>query len=199
MPVSIGDVIRIVAEARQAASVIQNVYHCLIQSGVIGDDDTFLNDITGHIENAYGNIDYAVANNVEWGGITAYNLTDDEYIGTQLFTTLGVGGGTTNAMLPPQCAPLVLLRTAAPKRLGKKFLPPITDNVLDDNGTPTAQMVTDMTDYGAAFVGLITGTGGYTLRFGTYDPVTPIFFPFISAEGRDLVATQRRRYTGKGI
>ena len=193
------DVIRIVARLEQYANAIQNVYHCLITGGVLSSDPVFINDTVGHIENAYGFVNYGFADNVIYDDVTFYNLTQDYYMGQQAFGTLTQGGGGTNPMLPPQTSPLVLLRTSAPKSLGKKFLAPCTDNVLDDNGTPTAGLLTNMASFASQFVGTVTGSTGMTFVFGTYTSPLGPFRSFVSGEARDLFATQRRRYTGRGI
>lgn len=197
MAPNIGDVLRIICKLSQAANDIQNVFHAKIQSGTAPGGSTLLAAIISALDAAYDNINYGVADNVSYDTIALYNLTQDEYYGEAAWFTLTNGGGGTNPMLPPQNAPLVLFPTTEPGSQGKKFLPPITDNVIDDDGSLTAGFVGNMGVFASDILaGVAPGT--YTVDFGVYRPITDEYISFASAIPRDFVATQRRRYTGKG-
>lgn len=197
MAPSLYDIIRVVAKMSQAANAIQNVYHCIIEGTTAPDNATLLAAIASLIDGAYDYIDYAVADNVSFDTISVFNDTADEFVGETAWPTLTVGGGGVNPMLPPQNAQLVLFTTVQPGSLGKKFLPPMTDNVLDDDGTPVAGVLANALLYGGEIVDGVDG-GTYSATFGTWNPTTFVFNKFTEAVARDMFATMRSRYIGKG-
>jgi hypothetical protein len=194
---AISDIIRVVCKFSQALNDIQNVYHGKIESGTAPSGSTLASDIADFMDAVYDYIDYGMADNVYFESVDVYNLTQDEFYGATAWPGLSQGGGTTNPMLPPQCAPLLLFPTATPGHLGKKFLPPVTDNVLDDDGSLASGYVGNMALMGADLLGGMA-PGTYTVSWGIYDPDSYGYLPYGSYNARDFVATQRRRYTGKG-
>lgn len=197
MAPTVGDILRIICRLVQAANDVQNVYHGKVESGTPPTGATLASDMASFMDGIYNQINYGIADNIVYSSVAIYNLTQDEFYGDEPWPTLSIGGGGTNPMLPPQCAPLVLFQTATPGHLGKKFLPPITDNVLDDDGSLTAGYVTNTALLGADIVaGMSPGT--YYVSFGIYSGNPAVYYPFSAAVARDFVATQRRRYTGKG-
>lgn len=191
------DVFRAVAKMSQASNDIMNVYHYkLTGSGIPPSNGQVLEALNNVLNGAYDNIDGSMANNITFDEIEVYNVTQDEYVGVTSWLTLTTGGGSA-AMLPPQTAALVLFATNVAKSLGKKFFPPLTTVALDDDGSPTAAVLTALGLYAAD---LLTGWDGSTwfLLPGNYRPLAGTFLSWLSAAVRDVFATQRRRYTGSG-
>jgi hypothetical protein len=197
MAITSGDILRLVANFIQNFNDIKNVYHVLVTGTGFGSDGEVMAAIRDYFDDVYDNIAYAIADNVEFVAIDGYNLTQDEILPGRVFVDNTEGGGSVNPMLPPQCAALVNFHTDTPGSQGRKFLPPMTDNVSDDDGSPTSGILVGMLAYGEDLIdGYDDGT--WSITFGNYRPATDTFIPWASAEPRNLFATQRRRYTGSG-
>lgn len=193
----LGDVVRITVKMYQALNDIQNVYHALLSGTSAPDYQTMLANIKTAFQNLYTYIEGYTSDNVTFGSMALANLTQDEIGGTIAFTDPTAGSGSTNPMLPPQCAALLTFPTITPGVLGKKFLPPFTDAVLDDDGSPNSTALAGMANFANDVLDGVTGTD-WELTFGAYNPTTEVFTEFIAGEARDLIATQRRRYSGSG-
>lgn len=198
MPPTINDVIRVVAKLSQAGNDIQNVFHVKVNGTTPpGTNALLLGGIAAFLDDAYTNIATRIANNVTFDSIWAHNMTKDEYVGETDWPTLTAGGGGTEPMMPPQTAPLVLFRTSEPKSLGKKFLPVMSSLQLEDDGSIVATGLTQIALFAAdVLAGYSAGT--WQLQAGNFRPVTGAFLGYLSSAVRDLFATQRRRYTGRG-
>lgn len=197
MAPAFNDVFRFVAKMSQAGNDVLNVYHYrLTGSGIPPSNGQVLEAANQILNGAYDNVDGSIANNVSFDSIVAYNVTQDEYVGETTWLTLTTGGGSA-AMLPPQTSALVLFLTSVAKSLGKKFLPPLTTTGLDDDGSPTAAVLTGLALYVAD---LLTGWDGGTwfLLPGNYRDVSGTFISWLTGVARDVFATQRRRVTGSG-
>lgn len=193
----LGDTIRIVCKLSQAGNDIQNVYHALLGGTVAPSNAALLATVRSWMDDAYSDIVARIADNVLFDSIWVWNMTQDEFVGEADWLTLTAGGGGTNSMMPPQTAALCLFRTAVPKSLGKKFLPPMSSLQLEDDGSIISTGLTQIGLYAAVLLAGATGAT-WNLVPGNYRPLVSLFIPYLSAVVRDLFATQRRRYTGSG-
>lgn len=197
MAPSLYDVIRVVAKMSQAANDIINVYYLGIEGTTPPSNSALLASIVQWLDDAYAYVAYAFADNLSFDTIDVFNRTANEFVGTDSWPTQTVGGGGVNPMLPPQTAPLVLFPTTVPKSVCKKFLPVCTDNVLDDDGTPVAGLLTNMLSYSTVIADGID-EGAWQAVYGAWSEDVFTFNKVTGAVARDLFATQRSRYTGSG-
>lgn len=196
MPVSSGDVLRVVCKMSWDEDEIQNVYHVRATSGDNVDDADALSDIATALDTAYDLIDQLITDEVSFDSIEVWNLTQEHYVGITDWPGLTAGTSDQTPM-PPQTAMLALFGTDTPRSQGRKFLPPSTDYHLDNDGTVTADALTAIEQY---IVSLLSGVVGTYIEaeFGNWNDALERFAVWVIGEARDLFATQRRRYFGRG-
>jgi len=197
MATNIGDVFRIVAKMSDGEDAIQNVYHGTYVGSTPPTDLQVEVGLLDLMDDTYDYIDGIMPDNISFDSVQIYNLTQDLLFGEFPWPVLTVGGSTQNQM-PPQCAPLILFNTATIRSQGRKFLPPFAQDRNDTDGTIQAAALTNMGSFGFSMIFGIVGTG-YDFVLGNYRPDGGAFIPWTSYLVRDLWATQRRRYKGRGI
>lgn len=196
MPTNVGDIIRVVARMSWGEDEIQNVYHLRVTSGDDEANADVLDDIAECLDDAYAFLDDYIAAEVSFDSIEAYNLTEDEYLGIAEWPTL-TDGAATNDPLPPQTAALALFSTATPRSQGRKFLPVMTIGSLDDTGTLENDTLSAIEQYILTLLAGVVGTY-IEAEFGNWNEALARFADWLFGEARDLFATQRRRYIGRG-
>lgn len=196
MPVNVGDIIRVVARMSWDENEIQNVYHLRVTQGDDEANADVLDDIAECLDDAYAFIDQEISNRVAFDSIEAYNLTEDEYLGIVDWPTLAEGGAV-NDPLPPQTAALALFNTQTPRSQGRKFLPVMTIAQLQHDGTVEDDTLAAIEQY---IIALLAGVVGAHVEaeFGNWNEALERFADWVIGEARDLFATQRRRYLGRG-
>jgi hypothetical protein len=197
MAPAIGDILRVVCKMSDGEDAIQNVYHVVITGSTPPSDNDLEVGLTDWADSTYDNIDGIMPDNISFDTIQIYNLTQDLLFGEFPWPTLTVGGSAQDQM-PPQCSPLLLFNTVTIRSQGRKFLPPFASDRLDTDGTIAAAALTNMASFGFSCIFGVQSVN-WDLVFGNYHPVGASFSPWTSYVVRDLWATQRRRYTGKGI
>ena len=196
MAVTSGDNIRIIAKMSHGGSDIQNVYHMQVTGTGFGTNEAFLSDVADFMDTLYSNIDQNMSDNITFDTIEAYNLTQDEFIGQTSWPVLVTGFSATGEC-PHQLAPLVLFNTDVLKSQGRKYLPPLVNTAIDDDGTIVDAVLTNITAFAADLTAnLIEST--WTGVFGNHREVGDVFIEWTTAQIRDFFATQRRRYLGIG-
>lgn len=196
MAVQSGDVLRVIAKMSWGENDIQNVYHMQVSGTNFGTNANVLSEISDFLDGAYLTFDQGVTDLITYDTIEAYNLTQEEYVGEQAWPTLSVGG-LADDPLPPQTCNLVLFGTNTLKSQGRKFLPTVTYSQLDTDGTVSSSWVTIIGNF-AAYILLGVDAGDWTAVCGNYRPLTEVFIEWIESTVRDIWATQRRRYFGRG-
>jgi len=196
MPVSDGDIIRIVCKFSIGEDDLQNVYHARVDAGTPIDDAVFLSEMADDIDNMYGDLELATSQNVDFDSIEMYNITDDSYVGETSWPTL-IDGGNASNQLPVQTAPLVLFLTPFLRSVGRKFLLPATTALIDADGSPSNVLLGFIADFVVEVLDTKTGTG-WSAVLGNWSASLDRFAEWTESVVRDLFATQRRRYYGRG-
>lgn len=196
MPPAVNDIIRVIAKMSQGGGDIQNVYHYRIDAiPGTSSNANLLSDLTAHANTAYTEIADRMPDTVLFDTVSAYNLTQDEFVGEGSWTTLVDGDETTT--LPPQNSALVLFSTDTLRSQGRKFLPPFSRGIAGDDGTIIDTVLADIAAYAADYIGTAVGSH-FSGVFGNYNETLVRFAPWATAIVRDFFATQRRRYFGSG-
>lgn len=185
------DVIRITAKMQIPAGNVQNVYHYRFSGTSGADGDTVLADIATALDTAYAEIQPGLPNTLTFETIEAFNISADEPIGEIDWPNLTVGGASGQS-LPPQCAPLVLFGTGAPRSQGRKYLPAVTEGETDGGGFLTAGFLAALADFAAFLLQAVTTEHGYVVP-GNWSKLYTRFAPWISAIIQSKLRTQRRR------
>jgi len=196
MPPQVNDVIRVVVNMRDDSGDIQNVYHVSVETAGPGlDDDIMLLVLAGTLSTAYNAVSEHFHESLVFDTIQAYNLTQDTYVGEQdlVVPTVPTAGPDS----PPQLAPLVLFNTDVLRSQGRKFLPPMKSDLIQNDGTLQAPTLADIGTFAAALLGTITNPD-VEFSFGNYNVPLGRFAQWLSAVAPDFFATQRRRYFGRG-
>jgi len=196
MATAMGDVLRIVAKFSDGSNDIQNVYHVRVTDQAPNNDGAVLDGCAEFMDDCYTSYANAMPDDITFDSVAVYNLTQDYPLGETDWPVLTAGAKTSNK-LPPQNSPLVLFTTAVLNSLGKKYLPNLTVTDLEDDGTISSTVLTVM---GALATSILTGyvSGTWNLEAGNYRPNSATWIPYVASVVRDLFATQRRRYAGKG-
>lgn len=196
MPTANNDILRVVAKMSWNGLDVQNTYH--LRASVTSDpgDATVVQEIAAALDGAYDNIANEIPNDIYFDSIQVWNATTNTYLGEDSWPTL-TAGPLTDTPLPPQCAPLVLFNTNVNKSQGRKFLPDFTTHALESDGTMTSAALAYVALFIADILAGVTGTG-WSGEFGNYNVDLVRFIPWVTGLARDMYATQRRRYFGKG-
>jgi len=196
MTVQDGDVLRVVAKFNDGADEIQNVYHMQVQVTTPPTDAALASAMGDYMAAAYTPYQVPMTDNIFFTSVATYNETQNMPVGEVPWPLLVNGGQSANP-LPPQNSPLVLFTTSVLNSLGKKFLPNLTVNSVDTDGTISTAALTAIVNFINI---LLNGHDGLTWSAGpgNYRSATQTFIPYIAGVARDFFATQRRRYFGKG-
>jgi len=196
MPVNDGDIVRAVVTMSWSDDDIQNVYHMEVSAAAPQDEADVMTDLGSFFDDLYGNWDNLMPSEISFDTIEAWNVTQNAYIGVTAFPTLTTGLATTDP-LPPQIAGLALFETDVSRSQGRKFLPTAVVGAMDTDGTLST---TALTQVGAYLVDALVGvTGTYIdAKLGNWNPTLARFAEWVSGTARDIWATQRRRYFGRG-
>lgn len=198
MTVQVFDVVRIVAEMLfDGVDIMQNVYHFQHQGSVQSTDLNFLERSGDFIEAAMVDLQPLMTDNISFGTISGFNVTQDTPLFGIDWPTFTTGDGIDNT-LPLQCAALASFPTGTAKRIGKKFMAGFGEDNQAGGGELSVTLTDAMVTFGVELLaGWVQGT--LILGNGTYDPVTEIFRQFVAATVDAIMRTQRRRVVGVGV
>lgn len=197
MPIASSDILRVVAKmTNNYGAEIQNVYHirCTVSSDP--GDATVVDEIAEWMDDAYGQLDAAMPNNITFDTVQVWNESTDTFLGETGFPTI-TAGQQAAAGLPNQTSPLALFNTNVNRSQGRKFLPPFTEGNLDDDGSPDLTAIAVIGYYIATILAGISGTG-WSGAPGNWNVNLSRFVPWVWGVARNIYATQRRRYLGSG-
>lgn len=196
MPVSAGDILRVVAKMSYEANDIQNVYHLFADASSSLSDDQIVLEIAQWLDDAYAEIDQHYPDTLTFDTVAVWNVTTDTFLGERGWPTLTNGGSTVNDM-PSQVSPLILFNTGINRSQGRKFLGPTGTSVLDTNGTASSQWLSDAAVWAAEILAGVVLSDANLLP-GNWNEAKNRFARWLVAIVRDFLATQRRRYRGSG-
>lgn len=203
MTVSDPSILRVVASFLWTdGNVNQNVYNCAISgAGAPWDEADVVADCEDWLDNMYLNIAAGMSDAFDGNEIVVYkyDVVGDDWdeVGSEAWL---FNPTATSPQLPRGVAALVRLWTADPDVQGKKYLPALTEGVLDD-GLWMSALITDLLAFGAdwyaPFVGTLTGA---TFTPGVWSVVQKTLFLGINHIATSTIpAYQRRRKRNVGI
>lgn len=202
MTVQHGDVLRVTVNMILPGPVqCQNVYHYLFDGVGFPSDATVVSDINDHMQAAY---DELTALNRSDLVMDLSSVDEVQFVAGEWAVTRSVGtftlthaGAAVTQSLPYQSSPFVTLKTARPKSVGRKFLPPTTE---DNQGAtilvPVA--VTAIVAYATDIIADITVEVVNALHPGIVRTGVDDYLVFTVAVVTNLLGSQKRRRPGEG-
>ncbi len=203
MSVVDGDILRVVASMLWTdGNVNQNVFNCVVSGGggPYSDSDV-ADDMEDWLDNMYANLTSTTSDELDGNSVTVYKWDvsgqDWDEVFSQSWTWNPTAAGE---QLPRGTAQLVNLWTEDPDVQGKKYIPGITENHLED-GLYSSSLLTQALAFGAdwllAFVG---ATSGATFSPGVWSVVQLAFKVAVDHLSTSTIpAYQRRRKRTVGI
>lgn len=176
-----------------------NVMHfVMLDAPAAETDQQILTDIAETIGDFYATFASHMSNLIEPVGIDFYNVTDDGPLGQYPFPGTYGGGTGSGEALPPHDTVLMLFPTAFKRRVGRIYLPTMTEAV-QNRGQLTSGLITSLDAAASLFLSAQAGTitslayeyRVYSRSNGTADAPT-------GWRPSSRVAVQRRRKEGRG-
>lgn len=203
MPISTGDVVKLVVEAvLNDGSIVQNVFYFLASLTSPEPDASALAALEVWVETAYTNLLTHITNDVVFSDIVADII---EWSGTKWETVYHIGiedvdlaPTAVDDQLPNQVSPFVTFNTLRPKSKGRKFLYGFSEAQTSASYV-IAGTLANMVLYAADCMENIVFAPLNTLTPGVIRKGFDVFLPFQSATVTNVVGTQRRRRPGVGI
>ena len=192
-----GDVIRVAPIWYwNSTSQIVNVHALLLGPTVGGTQLEIRDDIAQYLDVLYGPIVGAMPNTVINSGISLFNYSlGNPEIGIGADSNLD--GSNANQVLPLMSCPFVWMRTGVSRVIGKKFLPPFTENSWDGNmwNSTTQGQLRDFCDiWLAPFV----ADNGTNIQSVVWRKDTSTYELPLDTNYSSYARTQRRRRPGVG-
>lgn len=196
MALATGDIVRadVIADYN-AGSDIVNTYHFRLTTGGMA-ESAAVDRIIEIMESIYAVIGAILPLLYTIRNIRIVNVTQGTDVGNGNIadTTPGAVTGDTQGL---QCAFGVSLGTSRLRVRGRKFLGPVCESQVADEGLVTSGPLLDLVDYAAILTAPIVVTGS-TWQAGVIATSDSAWLPFISATISPTVVTQRRRRLGVG-
>ena len=196
MTINVNDIIRIQSRLlRNGTDAVQNVWHVRHESGAAPDDAIWVGQVASLIDLEFDAYKAGMATNITALDMLFFNVTQDRTLPDGAWVLFSAG---TSPAEPesPQVSAEVYWRTLASRVVGRKFLPPPTEDNQND-GVFTAGLLALLATFALNFVGLRTiGLG--QVSFGTFNELLTIYNAFQTAFVPIDARTQRRRRTGVG-
>jgi hypothetical protein len=198
MTVGSGTKLRVTAVLTTPAGVtIENVFYSTITTYVGGDDVAVTLDMAQWLDDAYDNIKSMIPLTTSFMEVRCHNVTTNTPMPTASWPVLTAGTGTGD-IAPEGVAALVLLRTAALKVLGRKFVGPLTEGAITD-GLMTAGALVDLLAFATAIiVPFASVPTSNVYKFGVQDKLG-VLRDVVSVAAVAIPAYQRRRRRFRGI
>ena len=203
MTVSNGDILKVVLQAvLPDGTQAENVYYLIAALAAPYADQSILNALETWIETAYTHILGAIVDDVAINDLVCdvieWQVDHWEtvyHVGTE---AVDLAPTSVDDWLPNQVSPFATFNTTRPKSKGRKFLYGFSDLAVV-GGYLTAAVVTDIADYAADIMDVITLAPLNTLTPGIVRSTEDTFLAFLSAVVTNVVGTQRRRRPGVGV
>lgn len=196
MPVSPGQVIRVVAKMRQAASDLLNVFEAFHTGVSVVADLDVMDDVATWLEALYTVLQPLMSDTLTFETYEVVNITTDTLIGEAAWPTLTAGGDVTTPS-PMQCAALVRFPSNYMGSQGRKFIPGLTEGELGSNGLLTPAWQTALASFGLLVLSGLN-IDGQLFLVGKDNVDKARFSTWQSYVVNDRAATQRRRVPGVG-
>lgn len=196
MTVHSNDVLRVTCKMRQNTKDVLNVYH--IKALETGDltDAAVVTEVAARLDAVYDEIVAQITDNLVFGTIEVWNVTQDAPVGETSWPTQTTGEGVGNP-LPEATSFCMLFPTATARSQGRKFIGGIGEGANDGDGTPIALLMSNAIDFIATLLGIwLVGDGEFV--FGNYNTLLTRFSEWITGFAVDIWRTQRRRYRDSG-
>lgn len=204
MTLAVGDILKVVATLVYPADggINQNVFAVeIVGAGGPFDDQDVLDDMEDWLDNMYANLTTFLTDNIQGASVTVYVF---DTVGLD-FDEVGLnawGFAPTQALeyLPRAVSALVLGRTTDPDKLGKKYIPGISE-AHNSDGLFIATLVVAMLAYAADWVTPFVGAAsGASFQPGVWSPTDLAIYHLIDTIVANLIpAYQRRRKRNVGI
>ena len=196
MTINVNDVIRVQSRLlRNGVDAVQNVWHVRHESGAAPDDAVWVAQVAALIDQEFEALKSGIGTNITPLDMLFFNVTQDRTLpdGGWVTFSAGTGSGESNA---PTVSAMVYWRTLAARVVARKFLPPSTEDLVND-GKWLAVFLGLLATFAINFVGLRTiGLG--QVSFGTFNKLLAVYNAYQTAFVPIDNRTQRRRRTGVG-
>lgn len=173
-----------------------NTFHYRITGTVPSDDDDTLSDIDALTADLYSPIVGHM-----WSGVTHDRtevlIENSAYAGFVIPRNSDLDGTQAEEPLAPQNCLLVIGRTAARRKIAKKYLPTMCETDWTNGAFGTSAM-TAADGFAGVWQSVTTTVGGLILSPVLYHRATHTFNPISSAQAVSNPAIQRRRRVGRG-
>lgn len=201
MAIDLGDIIRVTAIMAEQGHTVQNVYHLYVGGTESPPfDGGFVETVADWIDAVYSSLSPLQHTGFTYVSLRFENLSNDTALGNVPWPdqTAGTGGA---AQLPPAVTALSLFTTNAKKSVGKKFWGGIVADEMDQDGTPSGDLVNALATMGVLLL-IGAGDDDWTVipgnqRFNEAGEPT-LHVPWQACTVPNKFATQRRRYVGVG-
>lgn len=178
-----------------ASDDVVNVWH-IGYSDKPSDQADFYTDIAEFLSDMYASVTADMSDLVIHNRIELYNQgtnSPEAWIGS----SSEFNGTNTNDPVPTGVSALIYCRTSTSRCIGKKYLPPFTEEQTLDgvwNATTIGHLNTMAAKWGEVFV----ASNGTTLRAGIWRKLANAITYPISNQSSSIPAYQRRRRIGRG-
>ena len=173
-----------------------NVHHFKL-TGIVAQTQTQIRaDITEHLEGSYAFVTSLITSFALHQRNEIFNITAGGPE-TPMSSNGNLDGTAGGEVLPSQVAMEVFFRTAVSRRIGKTFLPVMTEALIT-NGVIGAAALAAGGNFAGAIVGGVALTNGVIVTKGVYNRSGAIFSDITDVEVPDRLRTQRRRRVGVG-
>jgi len=196
MTVVNNDVLRVTCKMRQNTKDVLNVYHIkALETGDLSHAAVMV-EVANRMDAVYDEIIAQITNNLTFGSIEVWNVTQDRPVGEASWPTQTTGEGEGDP-LPEATSFCMLFPTETARSQGRKFIGGIGEGANDGDGTPVALLMTNAIDFIATLLGTwLIGDGEFV--FGNYNTLLERFARWIEGFAVDIWRTQRRRYRDTG-
>lgn len=192
MAIETNDIIKITARLLvDGIHELINVFTARVLDDNGNSQDDILDDVAEYLDDAYGEIDAVMANNITFSTINVYNVSKSQPEGVLGWPTL-TAGGEAGEYLPLGVACGVVGRTNVSRVLGRKFLPGVTETDTTDGIIGTGFRIPAAL-FAADWIAIFTGTNGTQLDPGV---VNEELLSFVRLDSAVVIAEpwyQRRR------
>lgn len=198
MAVFTGDILRVTVEGSfDGTDAVQNVWKFGTDFTATQPDSTVLSDLAGIMRTQYAAIDEIFPDSVAFTGVHVVNLSQGTILGDETFISPVVGSSSAPVSGTVQSI-LAVWNTGIPRRQARKYLGPIAEDVVGDDG-----------QIGGAFQGLVqgwaedflveiaAGGNGYLMVVMSNDPADVLVAN--TAKVIPIPAIQRRRKIRRGV